>query len=168
MAKFENDADRLRTEIEYLLSQYPELADDDVLRADMLDGSTDIREILTGLHRTYEDTKALIDGTAGRLEDLAARRARFRQRNEFIRDLMQRILESAQIRKIELPEVTLSMKNNPQQLIGTLAPEDLPDDLVKVTRAPDKTKIREALIAGREVPGVFLSNAPPSLTVRVK
>lgn len=168
MANFKHDADMLRIDIEHLLSQYPDLADDEVLRADMLEGSTDIREILTGLNRTLEDTKALIDGMQGRLEDLAARRARFRQRGEFVRDLMLRILESAQLRKLELPEVTLSTKNNPQQIIGEPDAETLPDDLVKVTRAPDRKKIREALIAGQEVPGVILSNAPPSLMVRVK
>jgi hypothetical protein len=163
-----NDANALRAEIEFLLSQYPELADDEILRADMLEGSTDIREVLTDLNRTLQDTKALIDGTQGRMDELAERRLRFRRRTEFVRDLMQRILESAQIRKIELPEVTLSLKNNPQQIIGEPDPEALPDDLVKIAREPDKKKIRAALMAGCEVPGVVLSNAPPSLMIKVK
>ena len=72
------------------------------------------------------------------------------------------------LRKVELPEVTLSLRNNPPKLMGEPDPETLPDDLVKVTRTPDKMKIKAAIEAGRTVEGYAMSNQPPSLMIRVK
>ena len=77
------------------------------------------------------------------------------------------MLESAGTKKVELPEVTLSLKNNPQRLLGE-GLEALPDELVKIKREPDKAKIREWLERGVAVEGYQLSNAPPSLLVRIK
>jgi hypothetical protein len=164
------EADHLRTEIEFLLAQYPELQDDEDLRADMLEGSTQITEILTALNRYREDTRALADGSQARMEELAARKKRLGLRVEFIGKLMQSILGTAQIRKIELAEVTLSMRSNPQTLHvdETIDLNELPEDLIRIKREVDRKKIREALLEGRNVPGCVLTNAPPSLSVRVK
>lgn len=158
----------LRQHIELLLRDYPDLADDEILRADMLDGETDLKGVLTEIHRMIDDAKALRDGTGQRLEDLQDRRSRLQRRMDFGRDLITTILLTADIRKVELPEVTLSLRNNPHKVLGDPTAAELPDDLVRVVRSPDKTKIREALEAGRDVPGCVLSNAPPSLLIRVK
>lgn len=158
----------LRQHIEMLLREYPDMADDEILRADMLEGETDLREVLTEIHRMIDDAKALRDGTVARLDELAARRARFQHRIDFGRELIVRVLDSAQLRKVELPEATLTLRNNPQQLVGDPSADELPDELVRVVRSPDKKKIREWLEAGRAVAGCTLNNAPPSLQVRVK
>src|SRR5262249_46655263 len=97
----------LRQRIEALIREFPELAEDEILRADMLEGNTDINEIVTNIHRMMEDAKALRDGTQGRLDDLIARRERFQKRVDFGRDLMFAIMESAGTRKLELPEATI-------------------------------------------------------------
>jgi hypothetical protein len=44
----------------------------------------------------------------------------------------------------------------------------LPDDLVRIKREADRVKIREALLAHRKLPGISLSNAPPTLAINVK
>jgi hypothetical protein len=164
------EADALRIEIEYLLAQYPDLKDDDDLRADMLEGETDITRVLTALNRYREDTKALADGSQARLDELAARKKRLAVRVEFITSLMQSILFTAQIRKIELPEVTLSIRNNPQQLVGDpdVDIKTLPDDCIRTKQDVDRKAVREAIVAGRNVPGFVLVDAPPSLMVRIK
>lgn len=161
-------ADLLRTEIEMLLREHPEMADDEFLRADMIEGETDLNEVLTALHRMIEDARALRDGTKSRMDDLNQRRARMDKRMEFGRALIAKILDAADLRKVELPEVTISMRHNGQQMIGDPDPNELPDELVKVTRTADRRKIREALEAGAVVPGCVLSNMPPTLTMRVK
>jgi len=160
--------DRLRIEIDAMLREYPELAEDAALRADMLEGATDIKEILISLNRALDDTNALQAGVQSRIELLHDREERFGLRVQFIRGLIFKVLETAQLKKCELPEATLSLRNNPQALIGNADPVSLPDDLVKITRTIDRKKVREALEAGQEVPGFQLSNAPPSLNVRVK
>lgn len=162
------DADALRSQIEALLREYPDLADDEILRADMLEGETDISEVVTAIHRMIEDARALKDGTQARFDDLKGRRDRFQKRIDFGRDLISKILEAAQIRKLELPEVTASLRNNPPSLIGDPDPNELPDAFVKITRSADRKAIREALERGDLVPGCFLSNAAPTLTLRVK
>lgn len=164
----ETKADILRSQIEALLREYPDLADDEILRADMLEGETDLREIVTSINRMVEDAKALRDGTQGRVDDLLGRKGRFQKRIDFGRDLIRQILEAAQVTKLELPEVTASLRNSAPQLIGDPDPDVLPDELVKIARSPDRKKIREALERGDLVPGCVLSNAPPSLMLKVK
>jgi hypothetical protein len=165
---YRHNADALRREIERLLLEYPELADDEVLRADMLDGSTDIGDILLSLIHTIQDAAALKEGTQARIDELKTRGERFTMRLEFVRSLIFKIMETAQLKKVELSEATLLIRANPQHLVGELDASTLPDDLCRIKREPDKTKIRAALLEGREVPGFMLSNAPPSLMVKVK
>lgn len=162
------EIDALRTAIEALIRQYPEIAEDEVLRADMLEAETDLNEVLTGLLRMEEDARALRDGTKEQAARLKARVERFEQRIEGSRLLMMALLDAAQLRKRELPEGTIYLRNNPQQLVGTLDAATLPDDLVKIERKPDKAAIKEALKAGRVIEGVVLSNAPPSVVVTIK
>jgi hypothetical protein len=160
--------DALRLQIEALLREYPELADDEFLRADMLDGETDINDVLTTLHRMIEDSKALREGTQPRINDLIARAQRFQKRIDFGRDLISKILEAASLKRLELPEVTFILRNNPQQLAGEPDPVTLPDEFVKIVRVTDRKKIKEALANGQVVEGCSLSNAPPSLVIRIK
>jgi hypothetical protein len=164
------ETEKLRIEIQFLLAQYPELEGDEDLRADMLDGETDITRLLTALHRYREDTRALADGSQERLDELLSRKKRLALRTDFISKLMQGILTIAEIRKIELPEVTLSLRNNPSLLVidEDIDFKDMPDDLMRVKRELDRKKIREALEQGRNVPGAVLVPAPASLSVRVK
>ena len=164
----EQQVNELRQHIAALLREYPELENDEFLRADMIEGATNAPELLTALHHMVEDARALRDGTQGRLDELNARKQRMQKRIDFGRDLIARVLEAAGTRKAELAEVTLSLKANPQRLIGEVDPDSLPDELVKITRSADKQKIREWLERGVAVDGYQLSNASPSLMVRIK
>jgi Siphovirus Gp157 len=143
------EAEALRLEIENLIRAFPEIAEDEILRADMLSGETSIDEVITDLIRMEEDARALRDGTNARLMDLKARVERFGRRIEFTRALMAAILNSAGLKKKELPEATVYLRNNAPSLLGFPDGDKLPDDLVKIERKPDKAKIREALQAGR-------------------
>ena len=159
---------RLRIEVEALLRQYPELANDDVALLDTLEGETDLLGVLATLGKALDDTKALCDGVHARINELVAREGRFNARYELIRDLIFKVMESAQLRKVELPEVSFSLRNNPPRVVGDANPATVPDEFCKVTRIISKTKIKEAIEAGRTVEGFQLSNSPPSLVVRVK
>jgi len=164
----EQDANALRLEIENLILRFPEIAQDEILRADMLDGETSISDVMTDLIRMGEDARALRDATKDQLANLKARGERFERRVEFSRALMMSILNAADLRRFELPEATIFMRNNPQQIVGELDGDKLPDGLVKIERKPDRVKIKEALKAGQVLPGLALSNSPPSIVVTVK
>lgn len=160
--------DQLRIQIEALIRDYPDLADDEMLRADMLDGSTNIQEVLTALFHSVDDNKMMVEATTARLQELTERRARFTRRVEFLRELMLQVLQSANLKKLELAEATLSQRNVAPQIVGEVDPEALPDDLCRIKREADRTAIREALLANRKLPGLGLSNSPPTLTINVK
>ena len=165
----EAKARQLQQDIANLYLQFPELKEDDeMLRIDTLEGATDLKELLTVILRATEDAKALRDGTKARLDDLKARADRFKMRIEFLRAMMTKILESAGVKKIELPEATLSMRAGTPHLLGDPDPAILPDDLCRIVREPDKAKIKERLLSGGIVDGFALSNAEPGLSVRVK
>jgi hypothetical protein len=168
MANLVVEADLLRIAIDALLREYPALTEDEILRADMLEGETDLRQIVTDIHRMIDDAKALREGSAARLEELAARRERLQQRIDFGRALILKILLDADIGKLELPEATLSLRKSPPAILGDADPATMPDDFVRITRAVDKKKIREALESGQAVEGFALSNQPLSLSIRVK
>jgi hypothetical protein len=164
----EQDADALRVEIQNLILRYPEIAEDQILRADMLDGETSISDVMTDLIRMCEDARAMRDGTKDQLNNLKLRGERFDRRIEFARSLMMAILGAADLRKLELPEGTVYLRNNAQQIVGEVDAAKLPDDLCKIERKPDKAKIKEALKAGQALDGLALSNSPPSVVVVVR
>jgi Gp157 protein len=158
----------LQQEIANLYLQYPELVDDDTLRVDTLEGATDLKELLTAIVRGIDDARALRDGTKLRLDELKARHDRFKMRIEFLRAMIIKILAHAGMKKIELPDATLSIKAGVPRVLGSADPASLPDDLCRVTREADMAKIRQRLQDGGAVPGYALSNAEPSLAVYVR
>lgn len=155
-------------QVSNLVLQHPELAEDAILRADMVEGETEAFDFLTLIVRAIEDAKALQAGTAERLEELKARKDRFGRRIEGLRELAFKIMQAADLAKAELPEATLSLRAGTQQLVGDADPKQLPDSLCKISRDLDRTKIKDALKTGQTVPGFELSNASPSLTIRIK
>jgi hypothetical protein len=162
------NVDQLRLQIEALIREFPDLADDEILRADMLDAETDLKTVLSELFDLADDAKENIEKQTRRLQTLSARRARFARQVEFYRELMLRLLQSADLKKIILPEATLSQMTGLPQIVGEIDLLALPDDLVRIKREPNREAIRAALLAGRELPGLALSNSQPKLLVRDK
>lgn len=83
-----------------------------------------------------------------------------------MRVLAQRIMEAGDIRKLELPEATLSIRVVPPSLVIT-DEASLPDWAWRVKREPDKAAIKDRMKAGDFVPGVEMSNGGTTLSVRV-
>jgi Gp157 protein len=162
------DVDQLRLRIDALNREYPELSDDEVLRSDVLEGATDMNDVLVRLVEEAITSKSLVIAITDRFDRLAERRARIRRRVDFLRGLILQIMQAANLKKIELPEVTLIQRASQPQIVGEVDADALPDDLVTIKREPNRTAIREALQAHRELPGLSLGNAPPSLQVNTR
>lgn len=157
----------VQQQITGLLLEFPELAEDEVLRRDMVEAETMTLEFLDQVIRRIEDTKALEEGTATRIKELQERKARFERRIEGLRALCFKVMNHADIKKAELSMATLSIRNGaPQVVVHDEA--SLPADCIKIVTSPDKAKITDKLKAGDAVPGAYLSNAEPSLSIRVK
>ena len=158
----------VRLQIENLKIAYPELLEDDEAWIATLESETSFEDLLTNVVRRIEDTKALVIGTKDRFEELKSRKDRFEHRVDTLRNLAFKIMQAAELAKVELPEATLSLRAGTQQLIGEADPNELPDELCKISRDLNRTAIKEALKTGLTVPGFELSNSPPSLTIRIK
>jgi len=156
--------DQLKIQISMLLDKHPELIDDVDLRADMLEGSTDLHAIMERLLTEERETNELIAVVGNRIENLSARRAMFRSRQTSLRDVMMEILQRADLRKIALPEATVSItRRGPavQIIDDTL----VPDAYCRFKREVSKTAIKDAINAGEEVPGAVLDNGSETLRI---
>lgn len=128
--------------------------DDDELLADMLDGA-DFGEIVARCFQSRREALA----SKGAMEDLAghyrARAGLFETRAERIGHLLGRLRDlSGQNIKHPLGSVIVSERKPDVERAEDFDVKALPDDLVRVKREPDMAKIKEAVKAGRNVPGV--------------
>jgi hypothetical protein len=158
--------DTVRNEITALLLAWPELADDEVLREDMIEGSTAAPEFLSELLRKVAATDVLLTGTREYRREIDERVQRLKRRKEAFRQLIKKVMELAGTKRMERVEGTVTIKNGvPHTIITDLA--SIPVDFIRVVREPDLTKIKAAIKAGEFVPGAELSNAEPTLQIRI-
>ena len=157
-------ADMLSRTIELLLERYPELREDEELKADMLEGATDFRETMEKLLRRTQDSIYLTKACQDAERDIHDRRKRFEKRVDFGRELMKRLMEAADVRKLEFPTATLSLMNTAPQVV-VLNEHEIPDDFMRIKKEPNKVLLKE-MLEKMDVPGVTLSNGGTSLVIR--
>ena len=161
------DVKVIRDQIMTLLAANPELEEDDVLRADMIEGETEAFAFLSRLVRAAGEAKIMVAGLAAYMEMLKQRHDRHERRIEVLRQFIKQVMDAAQLRKAELPEATLSIRiGQPKVLI--INEHEIPVDYMRIKKEPDKTKIKAALIAGGHVMGTALSNSEPTLAIIIR
>ena len=156
--------DILRRTIELLLERYPELKEDEDLKADMLEGSTDFEETMEKLLRRTQDSIYLAKACQDAERDIHDRRKRFEKRVEFGREMMKRLMETADVRKLEFPTATLSLMNTPPQVV-ILNEYEIPDDFMRIKKEPNKVLLKE-MLEKMDVRGATLSNGGTALFIR--
>lgn len=159
------DVQELTLHIEAVLRDYPELAEDDELRADTLEG-LGLNDLLARLLGSALDAKHFGAAIGERIAELKARQDRFGRKEQAMRGLIFRVMQAAGETKVTLPEGTLSVSKG-RDKVEVVDETVLPADYVRTTTAPDKTAIMAAFKAGQVVPGAELRTGEPSLTVRV-
>ena len=153
----------VRAQIEALRVSHPDIWEDETDRLLALESETTTREYLIAVVRRMLEAEALAD----ELEATKARQQRFGRRAEAMRALAHKVMDWAQIRKVELPAATLSIRAGMPRVIVTDEAR-LPEQFVRIKREPDKHLIASHLKAGEPVPGAELSNSEETLAVRVK
>jgi hypothetical protein len=161
------DTKTVQDEITALLLAYPELEEDEVLRADTIEGQTGTFEFLSGIVRKIGSTRALADGTDDYIRELKERVARLDRREHALRSLINKVMNTAELRKAELAEATISISAGRPKVV-IVNEQEIPRDFLRIKTEPDKTKIGAALSAHEHVPGCALSNAEPVLRILVK
>ena len=165
MTRLALDVARVRSMVAGLVAAHPELADDDTLRADVIEGATDAHDILERLVAEEADAATMADAIGKRIAAMTDRRRRYDAKVAALRSLILDVLDAADLPKVVLPDATLSVTRG--RLTPHVADADaLPDEFVRVKREPDKRAIAEAVKAGTTPPGVVIANGSPSLTIR--
>lgn len=165
MRKIYIDAALVQRQIASLQEAFPELADDETLRADVIEGETDLHQVLSRIAAAALDAKAMQGAIAERLDALKARDASAKRREEAFRALAHRLMDAAKQRKLILPEATLSITKVAPGVVIT-QPDLIPESFCRVKVEPNKTAIKEALKAGTSVPGAVLGNGSETLQIR--
>lgn len=158
------DITYLEAQLTDMFAAYPELAEDNELRADMLEGETDYHAVLARLVAQEREADSLSKGTAERIRDIQGRKARYERKKEACRVLLMRLLKAAGLPKVTLPEATVSIGKK-AAAVEITDEGALPDNVVRITREPNKTAIKEALALG-DVPGARMGEPGEQLSVR--
>lgn len=159
--------DELTNDLTDILVRFPELADDDDLRADVLEGETDLHAVLERLHEIEVNASIMMDGITQRITDLRERKDRFGHKVDVARALMRKVLNRAELKKVELPEVTISLRGGSDS-VHIEDPDAVPSQLCKTVVSPDKTAIKKALQQGEIVPGAVLVTGDETVSIRRK
>ena len=146
------------------LSKMPGM-DEDTVR-DTIEGETGLHEAIAGAVALLTDTEVMMEGLQAKIAQLDGRLKRYEDRSDFLRAAIEQAMVIGSLRKLELPECTLSLGNRAPGLVITdeakipAAFWKQPDPVV------DKKALKEALKAKQEVPGATLGNGSVSLTIR--
>jgi len=157
----------VRAHLEALRVAYPQISDDEEQWLLTLESETEFVEFLTAVVRRMLEAKASIGGIGNYITELKERQDRLDQRVEAMRALAFKLMQAAEVRKLELVPATLSIRAGTQKVIIT-DETALPPNCVRIRTEPDKVAIKEHLTRGEPVAGAELSNSEPVLAVRTK
>jgi hypothetical protein len=147
-----------------LLELHPDL--DDQTLADTLEGATDFREALATLIRSALEDECLAKALKDRLDQMKGRLSRLEARASSKRQVAVENMELADLRKLQEPDFTASVRLGPPS-VTIVSEDELPIDyLLPQPPKPDRRAILEALTGGSFVPGAVLSEPKISLSVR--
>jgi hypothetical protein len=149
-----------------LQEEFPD-ADDETL-ADTLEGLTDLNDLLTEVIRSALDDEALLSALKSRIADMRERAGRIGARAEKKRLLVAEAMAQAELKRLEMPDFTLSLRVGSASVVVT-DEGAIPETFWK-PQSPklDRQGLSQALKAGETIPGAVLGNPQPCLSVRTK
>lgn len=153
-------------ELAILFAEYPELAEDAELRADMVKGRPDVADMLQAIVRQEREADAVVAGLTARAAELEVRKARYARRKAAMQTLALRVMKAGGINKQVLAEATVSITVKPAA-VEIRDATALPKKFVTVTVTPDVPAIRGALSRGERVRGAKMGKPGKQLSIRV-
>lgn len=135
---------------------------------DMLLGETDIDRIVLRIHEQVARDEEMLAGIKERKAALADRQKRIELRRDNGKAFIGKALRIARLPKIELPEVTYSVRDGKPSL-KVVDPNAVPDELTRVKREPDKAAINEIYASADNLPNwIVREPATDIVTARTK
>lgn len=164
---FAADVSYVAKAIDDMLAQYPELLDDESLRADMLEAETSLPALASKIVQVRAERLAYAEGLNGYIKTMTERRDRFARGADGLKGLLLKLMATAQLPKLTLPEATVSVTPG-RSTVSIVDVDDLPQGTFTLVRQPDKAAIKAMIDAGEDVPGAALVTGENTLTVRMK
>jgi len=161
------DAQFVKAEIAKLIAAYPELEDDESLRADSIEAQTNALRIIERALAERQDADMMAGAVKTREMELSMRRGRFERKAEAMKTLIKNIMRAAKLDKLTLTEASISL-TKPRNSVEVHSVDDLPQGYFKTVRQADRTAIKSALEQGEDIPGAFLVTGDTGLTIRTK
>ena len=153
-----------------LLAEDPALEHDEAALVDLLGPEEgDVNDVLARLVRGAVHAEAMADAAAERIAAMREREARFKHRAQTMRGTAFAVMDAVGLRKLELEDVTASVRNGSQSVQVTDI-DAVPPIYVEtvVTKKADKRTLLAVMKDGATVPGCELSNAPPTIALRTR
>lgn len=167
MSYLQVDIAAFKAHVSALLEKYPELADDEELRADTFEGETELHPLVKRLIRMVQEAEAMASAIKSIKQDNADRQARYERKSEGARTLLKSLLLASDLDKVTLPEATVTVtKPRTRCVVDDL--NELPQGFFETVRKARTSEIKAELEAGREVPGARLELGEEGLMVRTK
>lgn len=166
-----NNSRTLKIETEVarrLLAKLGPIVDgDEQATHDAVEGETSLFEAVDKAIERLLQLDTMQEAIKAQIKTIKGRQERLQAQEEAIRATLLDALTEVGLKKLERPLATLSVANGQPQLLPLNEPE-LPSRFwTTPDPAPNKVKIRAALLAGEAVPGAQLNkNTPPTLQVR--
>lgn len=141
--------------------------DNDLLQ-DMLEGETDLLTVVSRLHELRARDEETLAGIKQRKADLAEREKRIRTRADHMKAEIGSLLRLARLSKLELPEVTYSVRDGKPSL-KVVDPDAVPDEYLTYKPQVNKTQINADFDSDGDLPNWLVREpATDVVTGRVK
>lgn len=153
--------------IDDMLAAYPELLDDESLRADMLEAETSLPALASRIVMAREERLAYAEALNELVKTMTGRRNRLARGADGLKSLLLKLMATANLPTLTLPQATLSVTDG-RQTVSIVDIDQLPQGTFTLVRQPDKAAIKAMIDAGDDVPGAALVTGENTLTVRTK
>lgn len=124
---------------------------DERLFADMMLGESNIDRIVLRIHEQLARDEEMLAGIKERKAAIAERQKRIEQRRDAAKAMIGKALRIARLPKLELPEVTYSVRDGKAGL-EVVDPAAVPEQFLVPKPVPDKRAINEAFEGVDELP----------------
>ncbi len=150
---------------ERLLIEDPDI--DEQTLADTTEGLTDLHELLAAIVRGALQDESLAQMLKARIVEMSMRLDRFQIRAEQRRELVRDVMMETEIKKLQMPDFTASLRSAPPHVIVT-DEKLIPQSFWEMRPHLRKSDLLAVLKDGVEVEGAALSNTGMSLSVRTR
>lgn len=140
--------------------------DDERLFADMTEAESPAQDLLEQVYDRIASDEELLAGIEERQEALSERKKRLEHRRDMNREAIGKILRAAGIKKAELVECTVSVRDGKAKLVVN-DPDAVPAEYTRTKVEVDKTAINEAFAGVDELPNWLVrTEAHDVITIR--